>query len=136
MAFRGRVAIVVAGMLLTAVVAVQAPAAPKAGRLVPFGSCAELLGYVKARAAPLVTPYGLGQPLGLAGRRRSYPAARALRAPRAPPGVDYSGTNVQEAGVDEPDLVKTNGTTLFSVENGQLEAVDVARRASRSCSTR
>ena len=26
-------------------------------------------------------------------------------------GVDYSGTNVQEAGIDEPDLVKTNGVT-------------------------
>ena len=40
-------------------------------------------------------------------------------------GVDYSGTNVQEEGVDEPDLVKTNGTTLFAVANGNLRAVDV-----------
>ncbi len=41
-------------------------------------------------------------------------------------GVDFSGTNVQEEGVDEPDLVKTNGKTLFAVANGKLRAVDVA----------
>src|SRR5262245_15375971 len=40
-------------------------------------------------------------------------------------GVDYSGTNVQEQGVDEPDLVKTNGKTLFALANGSLDAVDV-----------
>src|SRR4029078_9803728 len=28
--------------------------------------------------------------------------------------------------VDEPDLVKTNGETLFAVGNGRLNAVDVA----------
>ena len=27
----------------------------------------------------------------------------------------YSTTNVQEEGVDEPDLVKTDGTTIFTV---------------------
>ena len=41
-------------------------------------------------------------------------------------GVDFSGTNVQEEGVDEPDLVKTNGKTLFAVANGSLRAVDVS----------
>jgi uncharacterized secreted protein with C-terminal beta-propeller domain len=41
-------------------------------------------------------------------------------------GVDYSGTNVQEEGVDEPDMVKTDGTTLYAVTNGKLSAVDVS----------
>ena len=40
-------------------------------------------------------------------------------------GVDYSGTNVQEQGVDEPDSVKTNGKTLFAVAGNRLNAVDV-----------
>ena len=54
--------------------------------------------------------------------------ARATAAGADSPqqGVDYSGTNVQEAGVDEPDIVKTNGSTMFTVENGQLESVDVS----------
>ena len=33
---------------------------------------------------------------------------------------------MQEEGVDEPDLVKTNGNTVFAVANGKLRAVDVA----------
>lgn len=36
---------------------------------------------------------------------------------------DYTTTNVQELGVDEPDLVKTNGTNLFVVDNSQGEAL-------------
>ena len=40
-------------------------------------------------------------------------------------GQDFSTTNVQEAGVDEPDQVKTDGKTLFTIENQTLYAVDV-----------
>lgn len=36
-----------------------------------------------------------------------------------------SGTNVQELGVDEPDVVKTDGRTLFRVEGGDLTTYDV-----------
>lgn len=32
----------------------------------------------------------------------------------------YTGTNNQESGVDEPDLIKTNGTHMFIVENQTL----------------
>ena len=47
------------------------------------------------------------------------------------PGVDYSTTNVQEEGVDEPDLVKSNGSTLFVVRSDRLFAVDVRARKPR-----
>ena len=43
-------------------------------------------------------------------------------------GVDYSGTNVQEAGVDEADLVKTDGRRIFTVSNGRLSVIDAADR--------
>ena len=33
---------------------------------------------------------------------------------------------MQEEGVDEPDIVKTDGNTLFAVANGKLNAVDVS----------
>ena len=55
----------------------------------------------------------------------------ARSGPNAQQGVDYSGTNVQEEGVDEPDLVKTDGKTVFAVWNGRLNAVDVARSKPR-----
>ncbi len=37
---------------------------------------------------------------------------------------ETSPTNVQEAGVDEPDLVKTRGSTIFAVAAGRLHAVE------------
>ena len=103
----------------------------KAGRLVAFGSCGNLLGYAKAQASRLVGPWGLGGlgPVKAVGVGVAAPtAAGAATARDSSPqeGVDYSGTNVQEEGVDEPDIVKTNGTTLFAVANGELNAVDVS----------
>ncbi len=40
-------------------------------------------------------------------------------------GVDYSGTNNQEQGVDEADFVKTNGFNIFFVDDGILHIMDV-----------
>jgi uncharacterized secreted protein with C-terminal beta-propeller domain len=124
MGWRGRVASI-AAMAAVLALAVGAPtsAAPSNSRLQAFSSCAAYLGYVKAQAAPFVTAYGLGLPVGIGIGPKVPAVPSANAAPQQ--GVDYSGTNVQEAGVDEPDIVKTNGATLFAVENGSLEAVDV-----------
>ncbi|MEO5577308.1 MAG: beta-propeller domain-containing protein [Gaiellaceae bacterium] len=96
----------------------SAPEAVAKPRLTAFGSCGQLLGYAKAQATRFVGPYGLGAP----GR---VDIAETTRAAAPQQGVDYSGTNVQEEGVDEPDLVKTDGRTLFAVAGGKLRAVDV-----------
>jgi hypothetical protein len=46
-------------------------------------------------------------------------------APTAPgAGEDFSTTNVQEAGVDEPDTVKTDGKTIYIAQYGRLFAID------------
>lgn len=42
---------------------------------------------------------------------------------------DFSGTNVQELGIDEPDLVKTDGKRLFVVIGAELWAYDVTGAA-------
>ncbi len=44
-------------------------------------------------------------------------------------GVDFSGTNVQEIGVDEADLVKTDGERVFILANNELTIVDVDMRS-------
>jgi hypothetical protein len=44
-------------------------------------------------------------------------------------GVDFSGTNVQEIGVDEADLVKTDGERVFVLANNELTIVDVNMRS-------
>src|SRR5947208_14523987 len=89
---------------------VQAPAAPGGGRLAAFGSCPAFLGYVKSHASPFVTAYGFGQTM-----RTGVPTPMATGTAKES-SVDYSTTNVQEAGVDEPDVVKTDGRTLFTLE--------------------
>ncbi len=38
--------------------------------------------------------------------------------------TDYSETNTQEEGVDEPDLVETDGDFIYLVQRGQLTIVD------------
>lgn len=39
-------------------------------------------------------------------------------------GEDFSTTNVAEAGVDEPDIVKTDGQRLFSLNDRRLNVID------------
>jgi uncharacterized secreted protein with C-terminal beta-propeller domain len=114
---------VVAAAAVGGTTARSAPEASGKTKLTAFGTCGQLLGYAKGQAKRFVGPYGLG-----AGVRTDVmPAATPEAAGRAAPkqGVDYSGTNVQEEGVDEPDLVKTNGTTLFAIAGGTLRSVDV-----------
>ena len=107
----------------TAGTARSAPEAAKP-RLIAFGTCGQLLGYAKGQMQRFVGPYGYGSlPPGVVETAVPSPAARAATPVQ---GVDFSGTNVQEEGVDEPDLVKTNGKTLFAVANGSLRAVDVS----------
>lgn len=94
--------------------------ATASGRLQSFGTCAKLLGYVRQHAVPLVTDGGVvSQPAGVGAARTAAPEASATA------GVDYSATNVQEEGVDEPDVVKTNGVTLFTLRGQVLHALDV-----------
>ncbi len=104
-----------------------------ASRLHPFDSCNEFLDYVKKHALERVGPYGLngygGYPIAFEEVAMDMAAgeARAETTPSAAvKGVDYSGTNVQVAGVDEPDLVKTDGERIFVVAQGQLHWIDVS----------
>src|SRR3954471_24143825 len=76
----------------------------KQSRLVAFRSCGDLLGYVRSQASKLAAPYGFGSAADPAAI--ATPATAPTRS-AAVQGVAYSGTNVQEEGVDEPDLVKT-----------------------------
>lgn len=119
----------------------QAAAAP---RLSTFSSCRQLLSYTRTRALGLLRPYGLAGystgfavPLTGGAPTTGAPARDSAPAPRQ--GVDYSGTNVQEAGVDEPDVAKTDGRRLFVVNEGTggpaLHALDVAEGSARRMDT-
>ena len=94
-------------------------------RLRSFANCARLVGYAErglrishGRSEPLVAPttgpVATGAPTG-AG------APTSLGTSSTP---SYSTTNNQEAGVDEPDIVKTNGSTIFVASQGTVYAID------------
>lgn len=111
------------------------PAPVGALKLVSFESCAEVTEQLRAAASAHVGPWGFGTGgEELAAAREGAPAAVPDAAAGAALDQDlsqapaYSGTNVHEAGVDEPDLVKTDGRRIVTVTDGVLRVVDAARR--------
>jgi Beta propeller domain len=102
-------------------------------RLRAFASCPQLVDYAKDHFARTrgatgggVTP--LAEP-GLQGRTPNATSAPDAAAKESAPS--YSTTNVQEEGVDEPDVVKTDGATVFTVAGDTLHAVAAGAGAPR-----
>jgi hypothetical protein len=96
-------------------------------RLVAYDGCGPLLGGLRKATAAHVGPYGLGtDPImrPLAGGRVPGDAEAVQPAQPAP----HSDTNVEEPGVDEPDLVKTDGRRIVTATGGRLHVVDAATR--------
>jgi beta propeller domain-containing protein len=56
------------------------------------------------------------------------PAGQGLPVDSGAAAPDHATTNTQEKGVDEPDLVKTDGRRVVTVAGGSLSVVDVATR--------
>ncbi|MCU0307381.1 MAG: beta-propeller domain-containing protein, partial [Thermoleophilia bacterium] len=95
--------------------AAERPAAPeRAAGLRSFASCDAMLAFLRARTAQAAGPWGFrgaGPPvLPATGPAEGAPdtAARAAEP-------ETSTTNVQEAGVDEPDIVKAEGRRMFTL---------------------
>jgi len=111
-----------------------------AASLSSYADCPALLAGLVERATPLVGPYGLGGgDVRVYGEGAATPAASAAAgaptsglapgltagaapgAPAAPEraGAPYhSSTTDRTRGVDEPDIVKTDGRLLVSVSSG------------------
>src|SRR2546423_5838220 len=84
-------------------------------RLARFDSCKRLVRYAR-HYAPRERRY-------ISGPVRAPGTAAPESAP-TPGAGDTSHTNVQEAGVGEPDIVKTDGTNIFAIAGSRLNAVD------------
>ncbi|MEV6715674.1 beta-propeller domain-containing protein [Lentzea sp. NPDC051208] len=108
-------------------------------RLVAFDSCDNAVAELRRAMSPYVSAYGLGGgPIMYAEGMATDNNAGAVQkstpdAPTAatPPAQQqgHSTTNVHEQGVDEPDIVKTDGKRVFSIADGKLRVIDVASRA-------
>lgn len=105
-------------------------------RLMSFHRCGEELTALREAAQASVGPYGLPE-LASSADGAAYPAAAAgaaqaaagagdAAAPTAAPA--HSGTNDYVAGVDEPDVVKTDGRRIVTVADGVLQVIDAASR--------
>jgi uncharacterized secreted protein with C-terminal beta-propeller domain len=123
---------------------VPKPIVRRASALPAFDSCASLLRYARRNArrtagrtgvptrAGAIVPQVLTSPgpvaLDSTGTPVQPPSAVAPTA-SADGSKDttpsFSSTNDQEAGVDEPDIVKTDGKHVFAISDGQLHAIDV-----------
>jgi hypothetical protein len=137
------------------VVADGAQAAKKlrASTLVRFGSCTQLTDFARSwmvrtdgttgvpgRVDTIAPAVLRGPQLMPVARRGDEPLAMPVAAPQqaeAGAGADtaFSTTNTQEAGVDEPDLVKTDGRTLYAVHDGALRVFDVSQAAPKLVGT-
>lgn len=121
-------------------------------RLVSYDACDDLLGWFRSQAEARVGPYGLdGGPEmyaveDSAGDQMTAGAAReeATNSAEAPApatsagGGDSdksagdgstTGTNNQEAGVDESDIVKLAGTRVLTLRGNQLVIAELASGA-------
>ena len=118
-----------------------------ADELTPFDDCEELRQWYVDRAVKKVGPYGFGgdygvfydtmaRDMGGAPVGEPVPLAGAERATtsKAVSSSD-SGTNVQEAGVDEPDRAKTDGSLVVHLRGRTLVVTDVTGDAPREVGT-
>jgi hypothetical protein len=123
---------------------------PGTFQLVAYTSCDDALTKLKQAAKEYVGPYGFGGDVavgaeGGAARDLAAPGAAAAPVPAAgraladkkaaesvtgatDSGSGFSGTNTHEVGVDEPDLVKTDGRRIVTLSQGVLHVVDPATR--------
>jgi len=90
-------------------------------RLSAFNTCDGLREYVAdSWTEQYLGSYGYGIPTADVAMEDSGSDGEVSSAP-----TDFSTTNVQEQGVDEPDIVKTDGEYIYSLqENGELIIVD------------
>lgn len=98
--------------------------------LTSFDACEDVLDHLKAEARDRVGPWGLGSgdPRAYAAEGGAVEDSGALSMPQATDGAGrqpHSTTNVQEAGVEEPDVAKTDGRLLVTAAGGELRLIDV-----------
>lgn len=110
--------------------------------LEPATSCDDLRASYVDRALQVVGPWGWAGPIAYAADgdflRKQAPgpevadsaasaASGAARTPQTERRTSSeTGTNVQEAGVDEPDTVKTDGRVMVVVRHERLDVYDVS----------
>ncbi|MEU6248080.1 beta-propeller domain-containing protein [Glycomyces sp. NPDC047010] len=108
------------------------PWVPASAQLASYGGCDEALEGIQNAAVAMMAQWQAGEYFasgfaedGVAREEGDLSAAGdSAEAPTAAASDSHSQTNNAVAGVDEPDIVKTDGTFVYSVLQGELRAVD------------
>jgi hypothetical protein len=99
-----------------------------------FGDCPALLDYLQVESSERVTAWGLGNGPMMYAEEALEDSAGAdvdragapTAVPAAPDTTDgFSGTNTQESGVDEGDIVETDGEYVYDASTDGLRIVEV-----------
>jgi uncharacterized secreted protein with C-terminal beta-propeller domain len=99
------------------------------GALQPFDTCDSVLRYFKDQAPEyLIERAGGGDRVATdtgtgAAEQRTAKDSSNTTPESASTSQDYSTTNVQEAGVDEPDIVKTDGKRIVAVAQARVHLI-------------
>lgn len=102
------------------------------GELTAASSCAALTQHYVGAATDEVTAYGWREESewGDVALNRAFAAKTDVSVDAARPSTAQdasgTGTNTQEVGVDEPDVVKTDGTVLARVRHDTVSLFDVS----------
>jgi len=101
------------------------------GRLEPFQTCDDFVALARQRALDMLTTGGgYVMPMARAGVDTLASGAKELHA-TAQASDTHSTTNVQEVGIDEPDVVKTDGRRTFAIAGGKVYAIDTSGSAAK-----
>jgi beta propeller domain-containing protein len=126
--------------------AIRAGTTQAADQLIRFDTCSEALHNLRAAASKVVGPQGFAESASAppAGRAADPSSSGLSAGPGGAPATasqgaadtglapssgissqaSYSSTNTATPGVDEPDLVKTDGRRIVTVIGGILRVVD------------
>ncbi|MFF4411551.1 beta-propeller domain-containing protein [Streptosporangium sp. NPDC001559] len=96
-------------------------------KLVSYSGCDDMLAGLRAAAAKQVGPWGFGGPQ-IMYARSDVAEAKAIGSGQDQASQEHSTTNTHEAGVDEPDMVKTDGNRVITVNRGVLRVIDAATK--------
>ncbi len=103
------------------------PPVPVSAKLVPVRDCEDLDAWLVDvgvdRFVHLWEMRGYDMPMPLPGPVGPPSDGDTAGGDRDAPS-DYTSTNVQEAGVDEVDVLKTNGETIFYLQDAVLHVLD------------
>ncbi|MCK9593615.1 MAG: beta-propeller domain-containing protein [Methanoregula sp.] len=142
---RNYLSILCASLILIAVIATgcmstPATSVPVSSELKKFNSTTEIEQFLKDSMASdqqngyyrtMVPTMGISTGMNVP-QRSDEKAGLGIPAPALPGAVGYSQTNIQVAGVDEPDIVKNDDTYIYTISGSTLAIINAYPAAGAS----